>query len=116
MRDTAPALEVGAYPTASRASALRRWVAVSAGLGNEHYARLIDRLRHAEQYAEAASAIAKEALSALETHNDVVAMMAAVDERMVTRLRHAEHYAEAAGLTFADAVALLEGTTGEAGG
>lgn len=83
---------------------------------NAQYQRLIDRLRHAEQYAEAASAIAKEALSALETDDDVVAMMATVDERMVRRLGHAEQYAEAAALTFADAIALLEGKAGQEDG
>jgi hypothetical protein len=82
---------------------------------NVQYQRLIDRLRHAEQYAEAASAIAKEALSALET-DDVVAMMASVDERMMRRLGHAEQYAEAAALTFSDAIALLEGKAGQEDG
>jgi hypothetical protein len=115
VRNTAPALEVGAYPTASRASRFGGGT-VPVGPENVQYQRLIDRLRHAEQYAEAAGAIAKEALSALETDDDVVAMMATVDERMVRRLGHAEQYAEAAALTFSDAIALLEGKAGQEDG
>jgi hypothetical protein len=42
-------------------------VAVSATLRNDLYERLVDRLRHAEQYAEACRAVVEEALALLET-------------------------------------------------
>jgi hypothetical protein len=42
-------------------------VAVSAALRNDLYERLVDRLRHAEQYAEACRMTVEEALALLET-------------------------------------------------
>jgi len=41
-------------------------VAVPATLRNDLYERLVDRLRHAEQYAEACRATVEEALVLLE--------------------------------------------------
>jgi hypothetical protein len=41
-------------------------VAVPATLRNDLYERLVDRLRHAEQYAEAARLMVEEALALLE--------------------------------------------------
>jgi hypothetical protein len=42
-------------------------VAVTATLENQVYERLLDRLRHAEQYAEAARLALVEAFALLET-------------------------------------------------
>src|SRR5215203_5716839 len=79
----------------------------------EDYARVVDRLRHAEQYAEAARRTATEARGVFRADDkEVVAMMATVapdlGERLVDRLRIAEQYAEAARRMAEDARELLE--------
>jgi 4'-phosphopantetheinyl transferase EntD len=76
------------------------------------HGRVVDRLRHAQQYAEAARMAADEALSAFRAEGEVVAMAAtlapSLPEHLVSRLRHAEQYAEAARLMAEDALNLLE--------
>jgi hypothetical protein len=73
---------------------------------------LLDRLRHAEHYAEAARGMAEGALAAFRADDEVVAMTGALapdlDERLVHRLRHAEQYAEAARRMAEEALDLLE--------
>jgi hypothetical protein len=88
-------------------------VAVAATLPPEDYERVVDRLRHAEQYADAARRMAKEALGAFRAEDkEVVAMLATVapetGERLMDRLRHAEQFAEAARAMAEDALDLLE--------
>jgi hypothetical protein len=79
-------------------------------MGNDVYQRLVDRLRHAEQYAEAARGMAEEARSLFGTgDDDVVAMTATtLDERVLDQLRYAEQYAEAAKLAVEEALVVLE--------
>lgn len=80
-----------------------------ATLRDDAYQRLVDRLRHAEQYAAAARGMAQEALSIFHAEEkDVVAMTAMPDDRVVDQLRHAEQYAEAAVHAIEDALAALE--------
>ena len=79
----------------------------------EVYDRVVDRLRHAQQYAETARRMTDEALAAFRAEDEeVVAMMATVapdlDKRLVDRLRYAEQYAEAARRMAEDALELLE--------
>ena len=88
-------------------------VAVEAALPPEVYERVVDRLRHAQQYAETARRMTNEALAAFRAEDEeVVAMMATVapdlDKRLVDRLRYAEQYAEAARRMAEDALELLE--------
>jgi hypothetical protein len=86
-------------------------VAVSATLRNDLYERLVDRLRHAEQYAEAARVAVEEARSAERAEQkEVVAMTAAADDPLL----RAEQYAEAAVRALQDALALLEGVRNDA--
>jgi ABC-type nitrate/sulfonate/bicarbonate transport system substrate-binding protein len=83
-----------------------------AALSPDLYQRLIDRLRHAEQYAQAAREMAEGALTAFRADEEVVAMTASLapelDERLAHRLRHAQQYAEAARRTAEEALELLE--------
>jgi 4'-phosphopantetheinyl transferase EntD len=76
------------------------------------YGRVADRLRHAQQYAEAARVAADEALGAFRAEGEVVAMAAtlapSLPEHLIGRLRHAEQYAEAARLMAEEALNLLE--------
>ena len=86
---------------------------MDATLPPEVYDRVVDRLRHAEQFAEAARRMANEALAAFRAEDqEVVAMMATVapdlDERLLDRLRHGQQYAEAARSMAEDALELLE--------
>jgi hypothetical protein len=76
------------------------------GLPDDLYERLVDRLRHAEQYAEVARSMAREALSAYR--GEVVAMTATPAERVADQLGRAEQYAEACRIALEDALALLE--------
>lgn len=81
-----------------------------AALRNDLYERLVDRLRHAQQYAEAARTAAEKARRAFHAQpKEVVAMTAAPDEH----LRRVEEYAEAAARTVQDALALVEGARTE---
>jgi hypothetical protein len=87
--------------------------AVEAPLSPEVYERVVDRLRHAQQYAEAAQQMAEEALAVFRAADqEVVAMMATVapdlDERLVDRLSYARQYADAARRMAEDALGLLE--------
>jgi hypothetical protein len=72
----------------------------------------MDRLRHAEQYAQAAREMAEGALTAFRADEEVVAMTATIapdlDERLAHGLRHAEQYAEAARRMAEEALDLLE--------
>jgi hypothetical protein len=91
-------------------------VAVPAPLRNDLYERLADRLRHAEQYAEAARRMANEARSEFSSKDkEVVAMMATVapglDERLLNQLRDAEQYAEACRVMVENALKLLNNAT-----
>jgi hypothetical protein len=84
-------------------------VAVPATLRDDAYQRLVDRLRHAEQYAAAARGMAQEALGIFhDEQKEVVAMKAMPDKRVVDQLRDAEQYAEAAVRALHDALAALE--------
>lgn len=78
---------------------------------------MVDRLRHALQYAEAARAAADEALRAFRDEGEVVAMAAnlapSLPEHLIGRLRLAEQYAEAARLMAQEALDLLEAATRE---
>jgi hypothetical protein len=78
---------------------------------------LVDRLRHAQQYAEAARPIAEGALAAFRSEEEVVAMTATlardVDERLAHRLRDVEQYAEAARRMAEDALDLVEAAKAE---
>jgi hypothetical protein len=94
----------------------RAWevVVAPAPLRNDLYERLVDRLRHAEQYAKAARGTAEEARAAYSAeHGEVVAMTAAASERLADQLRRVEEYAEAAARTVHDALGLLEGARRE---
>lgn len=71
-------------------------------LPNDVHNRLVDRLRHAMQYAQAARDAAEKARSA--EREEVVAMTAAADDQLL----RVQQYAEAAALALADALALLE--------
>ena len=87
---------------------------MSATLRDDLYERLVDRLRHAEQYAEAARGTAEEARSAYRhQREEVVAMTAAASERLADQLLRAEQYAEAAARAVQDALGLLEGARRE---
>jgi hypothetical protein len=77
-------------------------IAVPTSLPNDHYDRLVDRLRHAMQYAEASRDAAEKARSA--EREEVVAMTAAPDDQLL----RVQQYAEAAALALGDALALLE--------
>jgi ABC-type nitrate/sulfonate/bicarbonate transport system substrate-binding protein len=83
-----------------------------AALTPDLYERLIDRLRHAEQYAQAAREMAEGALTTFRAEEEVLAMTASLapelDERLAHRLRHAQQYAEAARRTAEEALELLE--------
>jgi hypothetical protein len=85
-----------------------------AALPPDLYERLIDRLRHAEQYAQAAREMAEGALTAFRADEEVVAMTASLapdlDDRLEHRLRHAQQYAEAARRMAEEALQLLEAT------
>jgi ABC-type nitrate/sulfonate/bicarbonate transport system substrate-binding protein len=84
---------------------------LSARVPPDLYERLVDRLRYAEQFADAARETADEALAAFRGEEDVVAMAARVPpglaEHIVDRIRHAEQYAEAARLMVEEALELL---------
>ena len=86
--------------------------AVAATLPPDLYERVVDRLRHAEQFAEAARATAGEAFAAFRGEEEVVAMAAmlppGLSEHIVDRLRHAEQYAEAARLMVEEALDLVK--------
>jgi hypothetical protein len=85
----------------------RAWevVAVPATLRNDLYERLVDRLRHAKQYAEAARTAAEKArLAHRAEREEVVAMTAAPDDELL----RVEQYAEAAVRALDDALGLLE--------
>lgn len=71
-------------------------------LPNDLYDRVVDRLRHAKQYAEAARDAAEKARSA--EREEVAAMTAAPDDQLL----RVQQYAEAAALALGDALALLE--------
>jgi hypothetical protein len=77
-------------------------IAVPTSLPNDVYNRLVDRLRHAMQYAEAVREAAEKVRSA--EREEVVAMTAAPDDQLL----RVQQYAEAAALALADALALLE--------
>jgi hypothetical protein len=83
-----------------------------AALPPDLYERLIDRLRHAEQYSQAAREMAEGALTAFRADEEVVAMTASLapdlDDRLAHRLRHAQQYAEAARRMAEEALELLE--------
>ena len=86
---------------------------MTATPGPDEYEYLVDRLRHAQQYAEAVRTIAEDALAALrvdDRQEEVVAMTLALNlsERLVRRLQHAEQYAEAARRMAEDALGILE--------
>lgn len=81
---------------------------------NDLYERLVDRLRHAAQYAEAARAAVEEVRSARRAEREVVAMMAGPDEWVEDRLLRAEQYAESTERAVQDALELLEGARKEA--
>jgi hypothetical protein len=91
-------------------------VAVPARFEPELYERLIDRLRHAAQYAEAARGIAEELRSTIETEDSEVLAMTAEAigdrERVLDQLRHAQQYADAAALAVQDALELLDEARG----
>ncbi len=112
IRDTRPTLGAGAYPTGLGGLRVRRCSHIAAALPPDLYQRLIDRLRHAEQYAQAARGMAEGALAAFRSDAEVVAMTATLapdlDERLAHRLRHAEQYAEAARRMAEEALDLLE--------
>jgi hypothetical protein len=103
-----------------RGSRVRRWTPITAALSPDLYERLIDRLRHAEQYAQAAREMAEGALAAFRADAEVVAMTATLapdlDERLGDRLRHAEQYAEAARRMAEEALDLLEAAKAVGGG
>ena len=81
-----------------------------ATLRNDLYERLVDRLRHAQQYAEAARAAAEKARAVHQDQpKEVVAMTAAPDEHLL----RVEEYADAAARTVQDALRLLEGARTE---
>ena len=86
---------------------------MEATLPPDVYERLIDRLRHAQQYAEASERMADEALGVFRSQDeDVLAMTATVGadlgERLLGPLRQAREYAEAARRMATDALELLE--------
>jgi len=87
-----------------------------AALPPELRERLVDRLRHAQQYAEAARLIA-EGLAAFRGDEEVVGMSATragnVDERLGDRLRDVEQFAEAARRMAEDALDLVEAAKAE---
>jgi hypothetical protein len=78
---------------------------------------LVDRLRHAQQYAEAARRMAEGALAAFRADEEVVAMRATLapdlDQRLGHRLRHAQQYAEAARRMAEEALDLIEAAKAE---
>jgi hypothetical protein len=78
---------------------------------------LVDRLRHAQQYAEAARLIAEGALAAFRGDEEVVAMTATLarelDERLGDQLRDVEQYAGAARRMADEALDLLEAAKAE---
>jgi hypothetical protein len=78
----------------------------------EVYERLIDRLRHAAQYAEAAHKIAEELRSTVGAEDaDVSAMSAEAvrdRQRVLDQLHYVQQYADAAVRAVQDALALLE--------
>jgi hypothetical protein len=78
---------------------------------------LVDRLRHAQQYAEAARLIAEDALAAVRGDEEVVAMTATLarelDERLGDRLRDVEQFAGAARRMAEEALDLLEAAKAE---
>jgi NTP pyrophosphatase (non-canonical NTP hydrolase) len=88
-----------------------------AALPPELRERLVDRLRHAQQYAEAARLIAEGALAAFGGDEEVVAMTATragnVDEPLGDRLRDVEQFAEAARRMAEEALELVEAAIAE---
>jgi hypothetical protein len=83
---------------------------VSATVPPDLYERLLDRLKYAEQFADAARATAEEAQAAFRGEGDVVAMakvQPGLADHIVDRLRHAEQYAEAARAMVGEALDLL---------
>jgi hypothetical protein len=91
---------------------------IMAALPPELRERLVDRLRHAQQYAEAARLIAEGALAAFRgEEEEVVAMTATraghVDERLGDRLRDVEQFAEAARRMAEEALDLVEAAKAE---
>jgi hypothetical protein len=90
---------------------------MTAALPPELHERLVDRLRHAQQYAEAARLIAEGALAAFRGDEEVLAMTATlardVDERLTQRLRDVEQYAEAARRMAEEALDLVEAAKAE---
>ena len=83
-----------------------------ATLRNDLYERLVDRLRHAAQYAGAARGTAEAARSGYRAEREeVVAMTAEATERLAHQLLRAEQYAEAAQRAVQDALGLLEQAT-----
>jgi ABC-type nitrate/sulfonate/bicarbonate transport system substrate-binding protein len=86
--------------------------AVHAPLEPELYERLIDRLRHAAQYAQAAQKSAEELrfqVGAGDPDVSAMSVEAVRDrERVLSQLQHVQHYADAAALAVQDAMALLE--------
>lgn len=83
-----------------------------APLDPEYYERLIDRLRHAAQYAQAAQKSAEELRSEVGAEEPDVSAMSGEAvrdrERVLKQLQHVQHYADAAALAVHDALALLE--------
>lgn len=80
-----------------------------AALRDDPYQRLVDRLRHAEQYAAAARGMTQEALEIYEAEQeDVVAMMALPDEGVAEQLRDAQKNVEATVQALEAALAVLE--------
>jgi 4'-phosphopantetheinyl transferase EntD len=104
----------GAYPVVAATCAKGDMTTLPPDL----YGRVVDRLRHAQQYAEAARVAADEALGAFRAEGEVVAMAAtlapSLPEHLIGRLRHAEQYAEAARLMAEEALNLLETQRGNA--
>jgi hypothetical protein len=78
----------------------------------EFYERLIDRLRHAAQYAEAARNIAEALRSTVGVEDSEVSAMsleAVRDrERVLDQLHYVQQYADAAAVAVQDTLALLE--------
>jgi hypothetical protein len=85
---------------------------VHAPFEPEFYERLIDRLRHAAQYAEAAHKIAEELRSTVGAEDPDVSAMSVEAlrdrERVLAQLHYVQQYADAAVLAVQDALALLE--------
>ena len=77
----------------------------------ELYERLIDRLRHAAQYAQAAQKTAEELRSKVGAEDPDVSAMSveAVRDRehVLNQLQYVQQYADAAALAVQEAVALL---------